>query len=154
MITSKALLLTHLGVVKQDIDLASIAEVGSVTHAREYLQCNGVGFGCCDETLRLQLHVKDGGQLTVSKVLEEEARVNWEASGESRVDLLHHLLHLLLVSEKDHATVVAWNVLHLRHDGVDDGDFEDVFRIAQTVCFVDDKHFPTRVIKDAHGIGL
>jgi hypothetical protein len=120
-IASKALLLQDLRIVQQNVDLASVAKIWPVAHAAEDIQGDAPSLFCSRERLSLELSVEDDCHFLVAEVFEEKARGDGEASGESRIGLLHHLFHLLLIAKQQHASVVSGNILHLGDDGVDDG---------------------------------
>jgi hypothetical protein len=120
-VTSKALLLQDLCVVQQNVDLARVAEVGPVAHAAEDIQGNAPSLLCGRKGLSLELGIKDDRHFFIVEVLEQKARADGEASGESRVGLLHHLFHLLLIAKQQHASVVSGDILHFSNNGVDDG---------------------------------
>jgi hypothetical protein len=99
-IASEALLLTDLGIVEQDINLTSVAKVGAVAHTAEHLQRNTPTSLRGHEMLSLQLGVKDSSHLVIIEIFEEETGVDGEPPGESGIDVLHHLFHLLFVAKE------------------------------------------------------
>ena len=120
-IASKALLLQNLCVVQQNVDLARIAKVRPVAHPAENVQGDASSLLRSGESLGFELGVKDDCHFLIVEVFEEKARADWEASSKSRIGLLHHLVHLLLVAKQQHASVISRDILHFGNDGVDDG---------------------------------
>jgi hypothetical protein len=114
-------LLQDLCVVQQNVDLARVAKVGPVAHAAEDIQGHAPSILCGRKGLTLELGIKDDRHFFIVEVLEQKARADGEASGESRVGLLHHLFHLLLIAKQQHASVVSGDILHFSNNGVDDG---------------------------------
>jgi hypothetical protein len=129
-IASKALLLQNLCVIQQNVDLARIAKVRPVAHPAENIHSR--------ESLSFELGVKDDCHFLIVEVFEEKARANWEASSKSRIGLLHHLVHLLLVAKQQHASVISRDILHFGNDSVDDGGLVGIGRAVQAICFVND----------------
>lgn len=118
-IASKALLLHGFRIIQQNVNLASVAEVGPVAHPTKDVQGDASGFSRSGESLGLELSIKDDSHFLVAEVFEQKSGADGKAPGESGVGLLHHLLHLLLVAKQQYAPVVSRNILHFGNDGVD-----------------------------------
>ena len=118
-IASKALLLHDLRIIQENVDLASVAEIGPVAHPIKDVQGDASGFSRSGESLGLELSIKDDSHFLVAEVFEQKSGADGKAPGESRVGLLHHFLHLLLVAKQQYASVVSRNILHFGNDGVD-----------------------------------
>lgn len=111
----------NLCIIEQDVNLACVAKVRPVAHTAEDFQRDTSASLCGHERLSLQLSIKNCSHLFVVKIFEQETRIDGEASGESWVDVLHHLFHLLFVAKEQHAAIVSGDALDLGDDGVDYG---------------------------------
>src|SRR5205085_1107221 len=112
-------LVSDLGCVENNVDFAGIPKVGTVAcaieHVHGYLLCL-VG---CMVSVCFQLDVENGSKFVLREVLESETGRHWEATTETGVDIPEHLLHLVLVSQKKHAAVVARYALDFGDNGID-----------------------------------
>jgi hypothetical protein len=118
-IACKTLLLQDLRIIQQNVDLASVSKIWPVAHPAKNIQGDASSLLCSREILGLELSVEDDCHFLIAEVLEQKARADGEASGESRVGLLHHLFHLLLIAKQQHTSVVSGDILHFGNDGVD-----------------------------------
>ncbi|KAI6771118.1 hypothetical protein HG531_009973 [Fusarium graminearum] len=98
--SSEAFLVACLCPVEEDIDFASVSKIRSIPCPAKDFQCNSLGLFCCFEARLAKLHIQNLCQGIVIKIFENKSRRKRESPTEARIDILEHLLHLVLVTEK------------------------------------------------------
>src|SRR4051794_38469084 len=95
------------------------------------------------ETNVLQLELKDLTDLSIVEVFKHKRRLHWETPSKSRVNVPKHLLHLVLVSQQKHATILTRSTLNLSDNRVDDSSFVRITCSAtsQHIGLVNDENF-------------